>query len=440
MAQQEEWDEGLRALLESGVLTGYALIAHAKRLVAAFGVLEAELSDDEQGHLSAAGAACWSLFHAAEQPQCLDLCGERVVICSREEAFVFAVSAGKRLSVLVHYTAAGVLVTTFARPNPLPSVAPLVERSCGFLAFKCGFASVALALLLVLLLPSARDTNRPPKGRMPAVGRQARANRSPNVTAKPTMRFGPVIRQPAASRHTGTVILLHGDGWAPVRPQLNLPHLKFVYPTAPTRRITVNMGMQMPGWFDITHLDARGLQDMMKGRPFDTEGTIQSVDYVKGLVAEEVAAGIPESRIVVGGFSQGGRIAYETVLTHATPLAGCIALSAWLEPSLTSVPQEVLSGLGCTNVEFRFYLEVCATFTRPVSVCRYTGMGHSSCPQELQVMRRWLLKVLPDVPPSRAEVDRMSARELKAFLHGRGVSTAGLLEKGDLVAEAHKQL
>ena len=55
----------------------------------------------------------------------------------------------------------------------------------------------------------------------------------------------------------------------------------------------------------------------------------ESVDYVKGLVAEEVAAGTPHDRIVVGGFSQGGRIAYETVLTHTPPLAGCIAMSSW---------------------------------------------------------------------------------------------------------------
>jgi hypothetical protein len=50
-----------------------------------------------------------------------------------------------------------------------------------------------------------------------------------------------------------------------VGPQMRLPHIKFIYPTAPTRPITVNMGMRMPGWFDISHLDQRGLQDMMQG-------------------------------------------------------------------------------------------------------------------------------------------------------------------------------
>lgn len=73
------------------------------------------------------------------------------------------------------------------------------------------------------------------------------------------------------------------------------------------------------------------------GKPFDPTGTAESVDYVRTLIEQEVAAGIPPERIVVGGFSQGGHIAYKTVLTHPVPLAGCAALSTWLEPSLKDV-------------------------------------------------------------------------------------------------------
>lgn len=264
--------------------------------------------------------------------------------------------------------------------------------------------------------------------------------------------FGPVIRQPALGRHTGSVILLHGlgdtgEGWAPVGPQLRLPHIKFIYPTAPTRPITVNMGMRMPGWFDITHLDQTGLLNMMKGRPFDPEGVAAAVSHVRTLIEQEVAAGIPLSRIVVGGFSQGGHVAYKAALTHPQPLAGCIALSTWLEPSLKDVPpanlqlplfvghgsvdnlippviatttQEVLEGMGCTNIEFHMY----------------TGMGHSSCPQELQDVRNWLLRVLPDLPATREEVQSMSVGQLKAFLQGKGVNTTGMFEKSEMVEAA----
>lgn len=64
--------------------------------------------------------------------------------------------------------------------------------------------------------------------------------------------FGPVIVQKASGRHSASVLLLHGlgdtgQGWAPVGPQLALPHVRFIYPTAPTRPITVNQGMRMPG-------------------------------------------------------------------------------------------------------------------------------------------------------------------------------------------------
>lgn len=107
-----------------------------------------------------------------------------------------------------------------------------------------------------------------------------------------------------------------------------------LFPTAPTRPITVNMGMQMPGWFDIDHLDEASFQAMMRGRKgFDPAGVEESMQYVTDLISKEVEAGIPAHRIVLGGFSQGGHIALKTALMHSSTLAGCVALSTWLEPS-----------------------------------------------------------------------------------------------------------
>jgi hypothetical protein len=82
--------------------------------------------------------------------------------------------------------------------------------------------------------------------------------------------------------------------------------------------------------------------------------------------------------------------------------------------------QEVLDGLGCSDVEFHMY----------------TGMGHSSCPQELRDLRTWLLKVLPDTPPTKEEVQHMSVAQLKAFLQSKGVSTTGMFEKSEMVEKA----
>lgn len=116
---------------------------------------------------------------------------------------------------------------------------------------------------------------------------------------------------------------------------MELSHIKWVFPTAPTRPITVNMGMSMPGWFDLDHLDATAFGSMMQGngKGFDPPGVEESVEYIKTLVEKEVQAGIPVDRIVVGGFSQGGHVALKTVLQYANKLAGCVAMSTWIEPT-----------------------------------------------------------------------------------------------------------
>lgn len=318
----------------------------------------------------------------------------------------------------------------------------------------------------------------------------------PGGVSKAGRAFGPIIGYPAI-RHTATVIMLHGlvrgpshfhsipyssshpdplpsrratpatvgPPWPPrwacptsngaSAPALPCPRPAHpaslpprVFPTAPTRPITVNFGSQMPGWFDIDHLDEESMAAMMRGhRGFDPEGVAESIAYVSDLVGKEVAAGTPPSRIVVGGFSQGGHVALRTALQSSARLAGCVAMSTWLEPSPFDIPpanldlpifyghgaadplipapiavatQAVLEGRGATDVAFKMY----------------PGMGHSSCPQEMADLKAFLLRVLPDAGPSAAEVAAMSARELKAFIQGRGGSTVGLLEKQDLVDAA----
>lgn len=87
---------------------------------------------------------------------------------------------------------------------------------------------------------------------------------------------------------------------------------------------------------------------------------------------------------------------------------------------IAQVSNQVLEGRGVKTVEFKIY----------------PGMGHASCPQELQDLKKFLLKTLPDTPVTKEEVEKMSTRELKLFLQGRGQSSAGMLEKSELVAKA----
>jgi lysophospholipase-2 len=101
-----------------------------------------------------------------------------------------------------------------------------------------------------------------------------------------------------------------------------MPWVKWIFPNAPNRAVTINMGAQMPAWADIKGLSPEA--------PEDEEGTMQTRDMVHKLIANEIAQGIPASRIAVGGFSQGGAMAGFICLTHNDPLAGCFVLSGFL--------------------------------------------------------------------------------------------------------------
>jgi phospholipase/carboxylesterase len=126
------------------------------------------------------------------------------------------------------------------------------------------------------------------------------------------------------------VIWLHGLGadghdFEPVIPQLvrrGWPPLRFVFPHAPVRPVTVNMGMPMRAWYDIAGFDLAQRQD--------EAGIRASTSELEALIAREVSRGVAESNMVLAGFSQGGAVALATGLRHARPLAGIVALSTYL--------------------------------------------------------------------------------------------------------------
>jgi len=125
------------------------------------------------------------------------------------------------------------------------------------------------------------------------------------------------------------VIWLHGLGadghdFEPIVPELRLPgtlQLRFVFPHAPVRPVTLNQGMRMRAWYDILRLD---------GGAEDDAGIRASQGLVETLIAAEVKKGVKPARIVLAGFSQGGAIALQTALRHSAPLAGVLALSTYL--------------------------------------------------------------------------------------------------------------
>ena len=132
----------------------------------------------------------------------------------------------------------------------------------------------------------------------------------------------------AAPQHC--VIWLHGLGadgrdFADLPGMLNLPArmaIRFLFPHARMRPITLNGGMMMRGWYDLTGLDANKKEDL--------DGLEESSDLVTALIHQEVARGIPADQILLGGFSQGGALSLYLGLRYPSRLAGIVGLSAYL--------------------------------------------------------------------------------------------------------------
>ncbi len=127
-----------------------------------------------------------------------------------------------------------------------------------------------------------------------------------------------------------SVLWLHGLGadgndFVPIVPELlrpDWPALRFVFPHAPVRPVTINGGMPMRAWYDI--------RDMDLANRADAQGVDESVAQVEALVAREAERGVPASRVLLAGFSQGGAITLAAGVRRREPLAGLIALSTYL--------------------------------------------------------------------------------------------------------------
>ena len=128
---------------------------------------------------------------------------------------------------------------------------------------------------------------------------------------------------------TASVIWLHGLGadghdFEPIVPALKLPEsaaIRFIFPHAPIRPVTINNGEEMRAWYDfIPHSESAGADDIA-----------ESSELIRAFLHREMERGIPGERIVLAGFSQGGVIALHTGLRFETRIAGIIALSTYLD-------------------------------------------------------------------------------------------------------------
>ena len=203
-----------------------------------------------------------------------------------------------------------------------------------------------------------------------------------------------------------TILWLHGLGadghdFEPIVPELRMPGtmpIRYVFPHAPMRPVTLNGGMVMRAWFDIL---AAGFP-----RRVDMDGFLESAGHLERLIEEEHRRGVPYERIVLAGFSHGGSIALHTGLRYEKPLAGILALSTYL-PTLDSlsgelsranahIPIMMAHGFMDPMVPQENALTARDELVRlgyPVEWSQYP-MGHAVCPEEIDAVRSWLTRVL----------------------------------------------
>ncbi|MEO7151841.1 MAG: alpha/beta hydrolase [Burkholderiaceae bacterium] len=202
----------------------------------------------------------------------------------------------------------------------------------------------------------------------------------------------------------GSVIILHGLGadgndFVPVAEQLSLDPVgpvRFVFPHSPTRAVTINGGYVMPAWYDI--LGPAG--------PEDEAGLRASQGLVEALIAKEIARGVPASRIVLAGFSQGCAMTLMTGLRHSQRLAGLACLSGYLplaakaaaerHPDHHDLPIFMAHGRSDGVIPIARAVasrDALTALGYPVEWHEY-AMPHSVCPQEIADLNRWLLRVL----------------------------------------------
>lgn len=294
---------------------------------------------------------------------------------------------------------------------------------------------------------------------------------------------GTVIISPEdESQHSATVILCHGlgdtaNGWVEPTQYLanQLPHVKWILPTAKTQPVTLNMGMSMPSWYDIVGLDSRSSEYC--------NGLDESMERILSLVENEVSGNdssatttdtacvnpLDYSRIVLAGFSQGGALALYTGMTQLRKqsnvglgLAGITVMSGYLPRSKAfaiAAGSEKTPILHCHGEQDSVVpVQATALSRERVSsllkemgswdenlyeVKTYAGLDHSVAIEELNDVAAFLKRVIPPIPTEsdEAQIDdevdptKMSVRQLRAEIEKRGLKeeAKGMLEKSELV-------
>jgi phospholipase/carboxylesterase len=212
-----------------------------------------------------------------------------------------------------------------------------------------------------------------------------------------------------APNPTASIIWMHGLGadgndFMPIVGELDLSGvrpLRFVFPHAPMRAVTINNGSVMRAWYDVSYGDLEGRTK----RP-DEAGVRASQNEIGGLIAHESGRGIAAENIVLAGFSQGGAIALQTGLRYPQRLAGIMALSTYLplaeslahEAARANAKTPIFMAHGTQDPVLPYAMgsgsrEFLGKMGYDVEWHEYP-MPHSVCPEEVRDIGAWLQRVL----------------------------------------------
>ena len=280
-----------------------------------------------------------------------------------------------------------------------------------------------------------------------------RIGRMSHVTTRSSDGGETIILSPRdESTQSATIIICHGlgdtaDGWIETAEHMasTLPYVKFILPTAPPRKVTMNMGMAMPAWYDITGLDKRS-NERCDGIDASRARLVKLIDD------EMLVTGLPRGRIVLAGFSQGGALSlYTGMQLSGAPLAGVVLMSGYLPhssgftitPGLESTP--IFHGHGESDplikVEYARESREMVTNGKGATDYRlvtYPNLAHSIAPKEISDLLSFIQKVLPpdDTYKIRMKDPRdMSVKELKSEIAkaGLGRLALGFSEKNEFI-------
>jgi phospholipase/carboxylesterase len=212
----------------------------------------------------------------------------------------------------------------------------------------------------------------------------------------------PAIEHETAANPRYSILWLHGLGadgndFAPIVPELVdpiWPPLRFVFPHAPVRPVTINNGLSMRAWYDIAAFDLNARQD--------EAGMRASIGEVETLIARERGRGVPSEHILLAGFSQGGAIALAAGLRHQEKLGGIIALSTYLPLHATLAAERHAANAtlpifwGHGTLDPVVILQRGTDSRDLLQSLGYTvdwhvyPMAHAVCAEEIGDLRRWL--------------------------------------------------